>query len=97
MSSNVNLEFMQLIPTDSQSTTRREGAHDLRDAGACATFHSAGRNRFSSEGHAPRVKHMHAPRIQHHVTDAGPPRRSGVLNVVAIDEQRPMILNAKLI
>lgn len=46
---------------------------------------------------APSVKHMQAPRIQHHVTDAGPPRSKGVLNVVAILEHRPMILNAKLI
>lgn len=51
----------------------------------------------SGEKNVPRVKHMHAPRIQHQVTDAGPPNVSGVLNVVAILEQRPMILNAKLI
>ena len=43
------------------------------------------------------MKHMHAPRIQHQVTDAGPPSSSGVLNVVAILEHRPMMLNAKLI
>ena len=47
--------------------------------------------------YAPRVKHIVAPRIQHHVTEAGPPRVNGVLKVVAILEQRPMILNAKLI
>ena len=47
--------------------------------------------------YAPSVKHIAAPRIQHHVTEAGPPRVKGVLNVVAILEQRPMILNAKLI
>lgn len=46
---------------------------------------------------SPRVKHMHAPRIQHQVTDAGPPRRRGVLKVVATQEHRPMMLNAKLI
>lgn len=46
---------------------------------------------------APRVKHMQAPRIQHHVTEAGPPRRRGVLKVVATLEHRPMMLNAKLI
>ena len=40
---------------------------------------------------------MHAPNIQHQVTEDGPPSRSGVLKVVAILEQRPMILNAKLI
>lgn len=40
---------------------------------------------------------MHAPNIQHHVTDAGPPNSNGVLNVVAILEQSPMMLNAKLI
>lgn len=40
---------------------------------------------------------MVAPNIQHHVTEAGPPSKSGVLNVVAMLEQRPMILNAKLI
>ena len=40
---------------------------------------------------------MVAPSIQHHVTEAGPPSSSGVLNVVAILEQRPMMLNAKLI
>lgn len=40
---------------------------------------------------------MQAPRIQHHVTDAGPPSVKGVLNVVAMLEQRPMMLNAKLI
>jgi hypothetical protein len=34
--------------------------------------------------------------IQHHVTDAGPPSKSGVLNVVAILEHKPIILNAKL-
>ena len=54
-------------------------------------------SRLSDGGHAPRVKHMHAPKIQHHVTDAGPPRSRGVLNVVATLEQRPMMLNAKLI
>ena len=47
--------------------------------------------------YAPRVKHIVAPRIQHHVTEAGPPSVSGVLKVVAILEQRPMMLNAKLI
>ena len=46
---------------------------------------------------APSVKHMQAPRIQHHTTEAGPPVNSGVLNVVATLEQRPMMLNAKLI
>ena len=46
---------------------------------------------------APRVKHIVAPRIQHHVTEDGPPRSRGVLKVVAMLEQRPMILNAKLI
>lgn len=40
---------------------------------------------------------MNEPRIQHQVTDAGPPANSGVLNVVATLEQRPMTLNAKLI
>ena len=45
----------------------------------------------------PRVKHMQAPRIQHHVTEAGPPSSRGVLNVVATLEQRPIMLNAKLI
>ena len=40
---------------------------------------------------------MQAPRIQHHTTEAGPPVSSGVLNVVATLEHRPMILNAKLI
>ena len=43
------------------------------------------------------MKHIVAPRIQHQVTEAGPPRVKGVLNVVAILEHRPMILNAKLI
>ena len=47
--------------------------------------------------YAPSVKHIVAPKIQHHVTDAGPPRVRGVLKVVAILEQRPMMLNAKLI
>lgn len=47
--------------------------------------------------YAPSVKHIVAPRIQHHVTEAGPPRVKGVLKVVAILEQRPMMLNAKLI
>ncbi len=47
--------------------------------------------------YAPRVKHIVAPRIQHHVNEAGPPRVRGVLKVVAILEQRPMMLNAKLI
>ena len=50
-----------------------------------------------TERYAPRVKHIVAPRIQHHVTEAGPPRVRGVLKVVAILEQRPMMLNAKLI
>lgn len=45
----------------------------------------------------PRVKHIVAPRIQHQTTEDGPPSRRGVLKVVAILEQRPMILNAKLI
>ena len=45
----------------------------------------------------PRVKHIVAPRIQHHVTEEGPPRVKGVLKVVATLEQRPIILNAKLI
>jgi hypothetical protein len=40
---------------------------------------------------------MQEPRIQHQVTDAGPPERKGVLNVVATLEQSPMILKAKLI
>ena len=40
---------------------------------------------------------MQEPSIQHHVTDDGPPRSIGVLNVVATLEQRPMMLNAKLI
>lgn len=40
---------------------------------------------------------MHDPRIQHHVTDAGPPNNSGVLNVVATLEHTPMMLKAKLI
>ena len=49
-------------------------------------------------GHySPRVKHIVAPKIQHHTTEAGPPRVNGVLKVVAILEQRPMILKAKLI
>ncbi len=43
------------------------------------------------------MKHIVAPRIQHQVTEAGPPSSKGVLKVVAILEQRPMILNAKLI
>lgn len=47
--------------------------------------------------YTPRVKHIVAPRIQHHVTEAGPPRVRGVLKVVAMLEQRPMMLNAKLI
>jgi hypothetical protein len=38
---------------------------------------------------APRVKHMQAPMAQHHTAEAGPPTRSGVLNVVAILEQSP--------
>ncbi len=46
---------------------------------------------------APSVKHMQAPRIQHHTTEEGPPTRRGVLNVVAILEQRPIMLKAKLI
>jgi hypothetical protein len=45
----------------------------------------------------PRVKHIAVPRIQHHTTDEGPPRRSGVLSVVAMQEGIPMMLNAKLI
>ena len=47
--------------------------------------------------YAPRVKHIVAPRIQHHVTEEGPPTSRGVLKVVATLEQRPMMLNAKLI
>ena len=43
------------------------------------------------------MKHIAAPKIQHHVTDEGPPRVKGVLKVVATLEQRPMMLNAKLI
>lgn len=40
---------------------------------------------------------MQEPRSQHQVTEEGPPRSIGVLNVVATLEQRPMMLNAKLI
>ena len=37
---------------------------------------------------------MVAPRIQHQVTDEGPPSNNGVLKVVAILEQRPIMLKA---
>ena len=40
---------------------------------------------------------MQEPRSQHHVTEAGPPNSRGELNVVAMLEHKPMILNAKLI
>ena len=45
----------------------------------------------------PSVRLMHEPNIQHHVTEDGPPMSKGVLNVVATLEQRPIMLNAKLI
>jgi hypothetical protein len=38
---------------------------------------------------------MEAPRIQHQTTLAGPPVSKGVLKVVATDETRPMMENAK--
>lgn len=44
---------------------------------------------------APSVQHMHAPRSQHQTALAGPPDKSGVLKVVAMEEQRPMIEKAK--
>ena len=47
--------------------------------------------------YVPSVKHIVAPRIQHQVTEAGPPKSIGELKVVATLEQRPMMLNAKLI
>lgn len=43
---------------------------------------------------APSVRHMEAPKIQHQTTLAGPPVSSGVLNVVATDDTRPIIENA---
>lgn len=40
---------------------------------------------------------MQEPINQHHVTEDGPPKRRGVLNVVAMLEHKPIILKAKLI
>lgn len=40
---------------------------------------------------------MTEPKNQHQTTEAGPPRRSGVLRVVATELATPIIENAKLI
>lgn len=80
---------------DSQATTGRESADDFGYARALGAYQGEKRRGWAED--APRVKHMQAPKIQHHVTVEGPPRSSGVLNVVAMLEQSPMILNAKLI
>lgn len=48
----------------------------------------------SSAMDVPRHMHMMDPTNQHHTTEAGPPRKKGVPNVVATDDATPMMLNA---